>query len=58
MLQRLEAFVLQACAPLWKDQFNSQGEAMGPLGSVCICFCRQTEPTDLSQRQSQGAQAE
>ena len=32
MLQRLEAFVLQACAPLWKDQFNSQGEAMGPLG--------------------------
>ena len=25
--------------------------------SLCICFCRQTEPTDLSNRQSPGAQA-
>ena len=25
--------------------------------SLCICFCRQTEPTDFSKKRSPGAQA-
>ena len=34
--------------------------AAGPIDtgrSLCVCFCRQTEPTDLSNRRSPGAQA-
>ena len=57
MLQRFEAFVLQPCATLWRNQFNSQGEPQGTLGSLCICFCRQTELTDSSHTQSQGTQS-
>ena len=34
--------------------------ATGPIHtgrSLCICFCRQTEPTDLSNKRGPGAQA-
>jgi len=32
-------------------------EPIHTIRSLCICFCRQTEPTDLSNRRSPGAQA-